>query len=209
LDGTVEVMLMDSSVVILPLERLTRLQDGLEQLEYMWGEDASDGESLLGEAEEETWATNEQGEWVQGDTADGDEWSTDEEDVMEVDEDGWSSSDPTALQSSSEPATSPVIVTPDELMTPQALSAGTQTPDVPKPLPLVADTPAVSSGAGSSISASAAEDEMERYWKRFDILPGAPLDHAFYSSPPAQTSRTFLARLNKEYRVLSSSLPGE
>jgi ubiquitin-conjugating enzyme E2 O len=46
------------------------------------------------------------------------------------------------------------------------------------------------------------------YWKRFDILSSAPPDHAFYSRPVAQPSRAFMARLHKEYRALSTGLPG-
>ena len=46
------------------------------------------------------------------------------------------------------------------------------------------------------------------YWKRFDILPSAPADHAFFSKPIAQPSRAFMARLHKEYRALSTGLPG-
>jgi len=44
-------------------------------------------------------------------------------------------------------------------------------------------------------------------WKRFDILPSAPVDHAFYSSTPATPSRVFLSRINREYRALANSLP--
>ena len=46
------------------------------------------------------------------------------------------------------------------------------------------------------------------YWKRFDILPSAPADHAFYDRPVPQPSRSFMARLHKEYRALSTGLPG-
>lgn len=46
------------------------------------------------------------------------------------------------------------------------------------------------------------------YWKRFDILPSAPADHAFFTKPVAQPSRSFMARLHKEYRALSTGLPG-
>ena len=46
------------------------------------------------------------------------------------------------------------------------------------------------------------------YWKRFDILACAPVDHAFYNRPAAQPSRAFMARLHKEYRALSTGLPG-
>jgi ubiquitin-conjugating enzyme E2 O len=46
------------------------------------------------------------------------------------------------------------------------------------------------------------------YWKRFDVLSTAPADHAFYDRPVAQPSRSFMARLHKEYRALSTGLPG-
>ncbi|KAI0815073.1 hypothetical protein BC629DRAFT_1469034 [Irpex lacteus] len=207
LDGTVEVMLLDSSLVVLPLERLTRLHDGLDQLEDLWG-DASEQDSMMSDEDAETWATNEQGEWVRGDAVDGDDWSTDEEEAMEVDDDGWSSSDPTALQSSSEAATSPPgVLTPDDLKTPQALSTRTQTPDMPNAASFSEGVPTNGSSAHSNLAALGSSEGAETHWKRFEILPSAPVDHAFYGSAPAQPSRTFLARLNKEYRVLESSLP--
>lgn len=53
-----------------------------------------------------------------------------------------------------------------------------------------------------------AEDlDPEIHWKRFEILPEAPRDHAFHSFNPVQPSKIFLSRLSKEYRVLQSSLP--
>jgi ubiquitin-conjugating enzyme E2 O len=51
------------------------------------------------------------------------------------------------------------------------------------------------------------EDE-DGPWQRFLVLPEAPVDHAFYSSAHAQTTKAFMSRLNKEYRVLKSTLPG-
>lgn len=202
-------MLLDSSLVVLPLERLTRLHDGLDQLEDLWG-DASEQDSMMSDEDAETWATNEQGEWVRGDAVDGDDWSTDEEEPMEVDDDGWSSSDPTALQSSSEAATSPPgVLTPDDLKTPQALSTRTQTPDMPNAALFNEGVPTNGSSAHSNLAALGSSEGAETHWKRFEILPSAPVDHAFYGSAPAQPSRTFLARLNKEYRVLESSLPGK
>jgi ubiquitin-conjugating enzyme E2 O len=68
-------------------------------------------------------------------------------------------------------------------------------------------------GAGpSNVVASVNQVEKsepaEVPWKRFDILPAAPGDHAFYSEQPAQPGKSFMARLNREYRALASSLPG-
>jgi ubiquitin-conjugating enzyme E2 O len=50
-------------------------------------------------------------------------------------------------------------------------------------------------------------DDLD-HWKHFDILPAAPVDHAFYTVEPPQPSKAFLSRISKEYRVLESSLPG-
>lgn len=209
LDGTVEVMLPDSSSAILPLERLTRLYDGLEQLEEMWGDDMSEEhDSLIDEDEEaETWATNEQGEWVRNEEVDAEDWSTDDE-GMDIDEDGWSSSDPTALQPSEDlpPLAS---LTPDEVKTPEALSVRPISPDVPKDIAMNEDVHINGTGLEPNSSSSSVDADLDIHWKRFEILASAPVDHAFYGSIPAQPSRSFLARLNKEYRVLASSLPGK
>jgi len=50
--------------------------------------------------------------------------------------------------------------------------------------------------------------EVEERWKKFTFLPSVPPDHAFFDTPVAQPSKAFMTRLNKEYRVLGSSLPG-
>jgi len=50
--------------------------------------------------------------------------------------------------------------------------------------------------------------EVEERWKKFSFLPSVPPDHAFFDTPVAQPSKAFMTRLNKEYRVLGSSLPG-
>lgn len=159
----------------------------------MWDDGGSDSGSSESEREE-MWALNEQGEWVEGQD-DGDDWSTDEEDVaMEVD--GWSSSDPTALQPSFDTMAPPKM--PDEDIEMGEPTPPAMTPDVPQDV-----TP-----AEEPQPPSASSEELEKYWKRFDVLPSAPVDHAFFNTPVATPSRTFLARLTKEYRVLESSLPG-
>ena len=50
--------------------------------------------------------------------------------------------------------------------------------------------------------------EVEERWRKFAFSPSVPPDHAFFDTPVAQPSKTFMTRLNKEYRVLESSLPG-
>lgn len=194
-------MLPDSTASNMPLERLTRLYDGLEQLEDMWDEDLSDSGDSYGSHDEpeQVWAMNERGEW-EVEVDDGDDWSTDEESAMVVDAEGWLSTDPTAMQLTEDIPVAETKVPPVEVATPELPAARPEPEGVLNgPAPLEdGDRPAV----------SASEEDKEKYWKRFEILSSVPIDHAFYTSTPAQPSRSFLARLSKEYRVLSSSLPG-
>lgn len=185
-------MLPDAGLIVLPLERLTRLYDGLEQLEDMWGDDASQNEGSYYDEQEEI--LNELGLWEPADVED-DDWVDDEGDGMDVDDEGWASSDPTAMQLSTPPQQSAATLPDDQTMSePHTLRP--TSPDVPK------------HATEPDESNKVAETAENPHWKRFDVLSAAPSDHAFYTSAPAQPSRSFLARLTKEYRVLSTSLPG-
>ena len=73
------------------------------------------------------------------------------------------------------------------------------TPDKPQPEPEAAKTEV---GDGC-------EDLDSAEWSRFEILPLAPPDHAFCTTPHAQPSKEFLGHLNREYRAVKSILPGE
>jgi len=79
--------------------------------------------------------------------------------------------------------------------------------------PQISTTP-VSHGASTPQPSSQPHEPLrdlendDLYWKRFDILPCAPADHAFHDRPVPQPSRAFMARLHKEYRALSTGLPG-
>lgn len=194
---------------VLPLQRLTKLADGLEQIEDLWGDDVSEGEDgsdIDVEGDVEVWEMDGEGQWVGvGDEEDKGDWSTDEgeDDAgMDVDdEDGWSSSDPTIhhgpdhelpLAVPSEVAT----ISPAKSVDNPSSSTGPKSPDVPQDATDMDDTEADETENGES------------RWKRFEVLPSAPADHAFYSSPSALMSRGFMARLSREYRALQSSLPG-
>jgi len=52
------------------------------------------------------------------------------------------------------------------------------------------------------------EHVKELSWKRFDILPCAPVDHAFHRDPPDLPGKVFMTRLYREYRALENGLPG-
>ncbi|KAL6309869.1 hypothetical protein BKA93DRAFT_814242 [Sparassis latifolia] len=200
LDGTVEVVLPDSTSTMLPLERLTKLYDGLEQLEELWGDDDSDGEegsNMGGEENVEVWAMDDDGHWVENDE-DGDDWESTDDDGMDLDEEGWSSSSPTVLHTHDIDA--PLVTN----STPEAMDSDEEMASTPATRPQSPDVPR---DATDVEDAEGAEEDSKPPWKRFEVLSSAPSDHAFFSSPPAQPSRKFLARLTKEYRVLTSSLP--
>jgi ubiquitin-conjugating enzyme E2 O len=150
-----------------PLERLTKLYDGIEQIEDdVWGDDPLDPYALYTEDEGQIMWQTETGD---------NEWEDVDDDVsMEVDPLGWADE-----------------VVNESLPSPSSGLHGPAPHDMPYVVPpLMRDA------------------KVELAWKRFDILPCAPHDHAYISSTPSQPSKSFLGRLTKEYRVLSSSLPG-
>lgn len=70
------------------------------------------------------------------------------------------------------------------------------------------DLIAISNNVVGVCGSGQTEQVPELSWKQFDILPCAPVDHAFYSDPPAQPGKGFTTRLHREYRALESGLPG-
>ncbi|KAH8835912.1 hypothetical protein DL96DRAFT_1576028 [Flagelloscypha sp. PMI_526] len=50
-------------------------------------------------------------------------------------------------------------------------------------------------------------DLDEEQWARFAVLPEAPIDHAFYPYRSPNVNKSFMGRLAKEHRALTSSLP--
>ncbi|KAJ8487538.1 hypothetical protein ONZ51_g4099 [Trametes cubensis] len=202
LDGTIEVILPNSETVVVPLERLTRLYDSVEQLEDLWGDD----EGTIEEGEEvEVWEMDQDGHWVEGTIDDDDdEWeSADEEldadDSMDVEsaEGGgdWSPSTDTVIPPLHVEPSSMVVdsVVPSEPPRPTSSEGRPHSPDVPKDATEPDDTEP--------------DAHTDTPWKRFEVLPSAPVDHAFYNTPPAQHTRQFMARMAKEYKALQSSLP--
>lgn len=179
-----EITQPDSTIKTYPLERLTKLYDGIEQLEDdLWGDETSAAHEMYSDDGEQTWTMNEDGVWQP--EPDSNEWEEYDDDSdaeeygsMDVDSGGWADED--------------MVEEPTQL--PQSVKSATslKKADVEHSLAAL-DQP------GSM------EDDT---WKRFDILSSTPQDHAFFSSPPAQPSKSFLGRLTREYRVLSSSLPG-
>ena len=160
-----------------PIERLTRLYDGVEQYEDgMLDDEASDG--MHEDAEEDlTWTMGEDGRWQV-------EMAEDREDWEDVDEIGAEGDDMAIDEEQGD--------TMD----------GRET-----------EAPATLAAPGETSEEEVPEDhqiaEDDDHWKRFEVLPTAPVDHAFYSSPAGQRPKAFLTRLHREYKALSSSLPGQ
>ncbi|KAI1796055.1 hypothetical protein LXA43DRAFT_1160458 [Ganoderma leucocontextum] len=206
LDGTIEVMLPNADTIVVPLGRLTRLYDSVEQLEDLWGED----EGIVEEGEEvEVWEMDQDGHWVEGSADDDDEWeSAEEDDPDEVMEDAldhvdgetgggdWSPSTDTIIppaQVGSVTTVDALSSSADSRSTSSTSNGRAHSPDVPKD--------------AIEVDGEDEAEETDKPWKRFEVLPTAPVDHAFYNTAPAQPSRNFMARLTKEYRALQSSLP--
>lgn len=195
MDGTVEVTHPDSTTKTYPLERLTRLYDGIEQLEEeAWADDASEGH----DSGSEVWAMDEDGKW-QPDESNDPDW----EDEDEVYNDAHSTMDWSYDEDKSASARQDSLPT----IPPTSL------PVVPLKSDSIDMTVAKEDQKSEHVRVDAGSSKFkagddEENWKRFDVLASAPVDHAFYSSTPATPSRAFISRINREYRALADSLPG-
>ena len=205
IDGRIEVSLPHGEKVLVPLERLTRLYDGLDQLEDMLEDGFPEEEGSMEDVslEGEEWPGGPDGVIplhprltfphfggevgageASGDGSEGEEIPdstiSDTMDAIEL--------DPPQI-----PGEFPVddtSITPQLSHTPDPHGASTPQP-TPQPHESLRDL-----------------ENDDLYWKRFDILPSAPADHAFYNRSVTQPSRAFMVRLHKEYRALSTGLPG-
>ncbi|KAG1758981.1 hypothetical protein EDD22DRAFT_806982 [Suillus occidentalis] len=194
LDGTVDITHPNGSMAIYPLSRLTKLYDSLEQFEDDgWeGEDGSDQGSHVDNAEgvwhldaDATWhCDHDDSEWEDEDS---------DEDSGGMDVDTWADENDIPLGDG----------VPDSLISRDVTPDGT---DPVSPFPVSSSN--TSPDSTQEIIVHEDEDgHAPSPWKKFEVLPDAPHDHAFYSSVSNQPSKNFLARLTKEYRALSTSLP--
>ncbi|KAG6911555.1 hypothetical protein DXG01_011857 [Tephrocybe rancida] len=185
LDGTVEITHPDSTVRIYPLERLTKLYDGMEQLENdLWGDDTDSHDAHSDDEDEQIWSMDENGVWKPD--LNGNDWEEyeddkmpDENDSMNVDAAGWAD-DSTDISMGEPEVPSHAVPTTQATLQPPLEERHTM---------------------------NESPEDATLTWNRFEVLSSTPHDHTFISTPPAQPSKSFLGRLTKEYRVLSSSLP--
>ena len=143
---------------------------------------------------------NEDGQWVEG-AADDDEWESAEEGEDEEMHDAMDIEDASGEWS---PSTDTVI---PPLPSEAPLAVGSTTPVDASSRPAASVPP--SDGTNNAMDVEdESEEGSDKPWKRFEVLPAAPADHAFYNTTPAQPSRNFMTRLTKEYKALQNSLPG-
>ncbi|KAI4523174.1 hypothetical protein K525DRAFT_222350 [Schizophyllum commune Loenen D] len=189
LDGTVEVTYPNTKKDTFNLKQLNKLQDGVTQLqEDMWNNGSEMGGS--DEDMEDVWEDIPDTEGVpNGDW----EWYDDQEapngamDDTEVLEDGADAEMGSATSDVAEEDMSSTVV--DETA---------------QSLPIPKDKEPISS---DDISPTAGPSSEPDAWTRFEILPEAPHDHAFYDSAVEPRSKAFFSRLNREYRALQANLP--
>ena len=179
----------DTTKKTYPLSRLTKLNDGMDQL-----------------LEDGGWDTDHEHEHHHhhhhhhhdGEDEDMEDWEDYEESGSVVEADIWEDLDEDE---------SSIDNLPDDEIDMDIEGDG----DVELgPLPPVVSTPPEAGEEDVLIDASekAPDEDPDLPWKRFDILSSAPVDHAYYSTTPSAPSKQFHSRLRKEYRVLSTSLPG-
>lgn len=217
-DGLIEVTLPNFNKVIVPLQRLTLLQDGLDPtVEDMWGDEYDDEQAddidddMEIEYDDPRDAdAHSEGSWETVPEEDREEWTEEQdEDSMDVDPVQANAEGPPAAAVAPAPASEPTPETGSPpLLTPSAATANGAPIELrtPSPLPATASSSRIPQPTRQSILSGSDDDEA---WQRFAVLPSAPADHAFYGTPVAQPSKTFTSRIAKEFRVLSNNLPGE
>lgn len=196
LDGTIEIALPCGRKVGESIDRLTLLVDGFD--DQQWGDEEYDTE----EEEEEGWMTEDGGE-----AGEKDDW----EDLPDGEGDGSDMVD--GLDEDGDV----------EMQSPNLDQAGTaqiasSKPDGIQPEPSAPESSAASSNPTRCPSPShqalpnapgANMPQDDSRWSRFEVLEEAPRDHAFINEPQTPPKKAFFSRLQKEFRVLQSSLPGE
>ncbi|KAG1730799.1 hypothetical protein EDD22DRAFT_982603 [Suillus occidentalis] len=176
----------NGSMAIYPLSRLTKLYDSLEQFEDEgWeGEDGSDQGSHVDNAEGCVASRCRLPHGTATMMIQNGKTRNSDEDSGGMDVDTWADENDIPLGDG----------VPDSLISRDVTPDGT---DPVSPFPV----------SSSNTSPDNEDGHAPSPWKKFEVLPDAPHDHAFYSSVSNQPSKNFLARLTKEYRALSTSLP--
>jgi len=199
------------------LERLTLLQDTMNDFVDMWGDDLSDG---VNGPEDDVlfdnfWGISPMDAAEMENRSDG-SWET-YEGECEI-KDSWEEMDvdepppliPVGSLATREPedhiASRVDVKTP--IISPRPIIPESQS-STPRPSS-TSSTPVPSTSTAPVASSSLSiEDDPDSPWQRFQVLSSAPADHAYYNSKPSadQPTKGFHSRMTKEYRALATSLP--
>ncbi|KAG7099028.1 hypothetical protein E1B28_000908 [Marasmius oreades] len=208
LDGTVGVLHPNGSVKKYCLERLTKLYDGINQLEDDLYNGSDEGSPGFYDEKDQEWSMNDEDGWQSSYDEDQVEWNeyiNDEtgEEAMQIDK-----TNPTVTGSSLvlTDAGSPMSHHPHLIGVGSDVPADALQEHSNTMITITSSTEPKPSSLVDSETTST-QDEDPAFWKRFDIMPSAPPDHAFYNTTPSLPTKTFHARLNREYHILQSSLP--
>ncbi|CAE6413274.1 unnamed protein product [Rhizoctonia solani] len=204
-DGLIQIVLPHGEVVEVPLERVTLLNnEGFDELAG-WPDDNLSAEegSNYGSEEVMEEVLYPDGQPLQEEEADGWETEGSEDEDMESTGSWGDDEDRDMAMPGGYIPGSPVPPEPASAATAIAAAeteVSPPTPPVPEP------STSVNVRGGSILDTL---DESNSPWHRFEVLPSAPVDHAYYGhkTTSAQPPRAFMARLTKEYKVLASSLP--
>jgi ubiquitin-conjugating enzyme E2 O len=237
LDGMIEVMLPSGKVVEVEMERLNilneegdphdhgggsigseeeRLEDEDGEWEDMVGDEdlLLDGEGGEGEVvefveERDEWEDAEEGE--EGGPMDVEEETEDREEGLlkrkRADTNAETNNASPASPSTTSPAALQPLTTSSDPSLAPASSNGVSLPISSSPSSLAPQPPQPSTSLPSSSRLQPPKKD-DPSWQRFLVLEDAPEDHHFYTEPIGKPNSAFFSRLQKEFKVLASSLPG-
>jgi ubiquitin-conjugating enzyme E2 O len=193
---------------------LTKLYDGIEQLEDEWDDGASEGYHSFSDEGDRPWVMETDGTWRPEQADAGNEWEYVNDDMdVDIDEDVDSVQRNDSVEQGGTLIWSGEVsefLTPETILIPNNKAEYMEGLDTGQHLRDESCSPLDECEEVSPMleSADFHDDHEETLWKRFEISATAPPDHAFFSSSPSQPSKSFLGRLRREYHILATSLPG-
>ncbi|ELU39894.1 ubiquitin-conjugating enzyme domain-containing protein [Rhizoctonia solani AG-1 IA] len=209
--GLIQVVLPHGEVVEVPLERVTLLNnEGFDELGgWQDGDLSADEGSSYGSEEVMEEVVYPDGQPLQEEEVDGWETEGSEDEDMESAGSWGDDEDKDMTIPGGYIPGSPIP--PESATDTTATTGATGATTVTAPVAEKETSPSLPSVPGPSTSLNVSGgsildtlDESTSPWHRFEILPSAPVDHAYYGhkTTSAQPPKSFMTRLAKEYKVL-------
>lgn len=200
---------------------MTRLHDGIEQLENGWDDGGSDGDRSFNDESDRPWVMETDGIWRPKQP---NEWEY-VNDNMDMDEDVNMDENMEGIQRNDLHINDTMerdgelkcagqvseFHTHETTLVPNVEAKYMEGSDTHQSMRDESCSPLDESEVSTMLESTDFQDDGhdEALWKRFEISATAPPDHAFFSSSPGQPSKSFLGRLRREYHILATSLPGK